>query len=74
MSSGLLPGSLLTETPTGHRAEEGPDGDRAGPSDPAESSTCLLSVENLSSKNKLGDFLGGPVGEDSELPLQGMQV
>ena len=41
---------------------------------PAESSACLLSVENLSSKNKLGDFLGGPVGEDSELPLQGTQV
>ena len=40
----------------------------------AESSACLLSVENLSSKNKLGDFLGGPVGEDSELPLQGTQV
>ena len=40
----------------------------------AESSACLLSVENLLSKNKLGDFLGGSVGEDSEHPLQGTQV
>ena len=41
---------------------------------PAKSSACILSVEKLSSKNKIGDFLEGPVGEDSELPLQGTQV
>ena len=41
---------------------------------PSKPSACLLSVEKLSSKNKFEDFLGGPVGEDSELPLQGTQV